>query len=72
MNFNFTLRLQWRLSGVLQLPWRPVVAPVDGTSVFTVNDQGLISKKVDYWSTSPGEAVVETFLPGWGREKEAA
>lgn len=59
-----TIVATWTLSGSLKLPWKPRVRPFDGSSIYTIDDEGLIAIQDEKWSISAVEALVETFTPG--------
>lgn len=61
-----TVRARVRSAGVLNLPWRPRIAPYETDIVWTVGaDSGLVVSQEQTWSISAAEALVQTFTPDW-------
>jgi hypothetical protein len=56
----------WTLGGYLKLPWHPYVPPFEGSSVYTMDERGLIVLQDETWSVSAWEALRETFTPTAG------
>ncbi len=56
----------WTLGGYLKLPWHPYVPPFEGSSVYTMDERGLIVLQDEAWSVSAWEALRETFTPTAG------
>ncbi|CAM9804997.1 unnamed protein product, partial [Chrysoparadoxa australica] len=61
---------QWELSGYLKFPWHPYVKPYTGTTVFTLDEKGLISSHAETWSISALDAALATITPTPGPGKE--
>ena len=59
-----TITARVRSAGVLQLPWRPSVAPYTTTVVWQIDGGGLVSSQSQTWSITAVEALRETFTPG--------
>lgn len=57
---------KWRLQGYLKFPWHPYVAPYTGTTLYTVGDDGLISRHEETWSISALDAARATITPTAG------
>ena len=58
---NNRIRANIQSGGVLQLPWRPRIAPYESKIVYTVDQNGLIESQYQEWSISAAEALRETF-----------
>lgn len=58
--------LRWRLEGVLQLGGGLPIKPYTGTTVYTLDDNGLISRQDESWDISVADAFISTFFPGYG------
>lgn len=56
-----TISARLRSSGVLKLPWRPVIQPWESSVVWTVDSDGLITEQRQTWNISATEALRETF-----------
>mmetsp|Transcript_18697 Transcript_18697/g.24679 ORF Transcript_18697/g.24679 Transcript_18697/m.24679 type:complete len:239 (-) Transcript_18697:376-1092(-) len=57
---------EWRLGGYLKFPWNPYVPPFTGTTLYTLDNSGLISKHEETWSISALDAVKYTVQPTKG------
>jgi hypothetical protein len=55
-----SIEAYWTVRGTLRLPWQPRIC-FNGTSHYTVNQQGLISKHVDTWDRSPWKVLKQFF-----------
>jgi len=53
---------RWTLTWTTPLPWRPRIT-IPGWSELTLNEQGLISRHVDYWSCSRLAVLQQHFWP---------
>lgn len=60
-----TIRADWTVRGTLRLPWKPKLL-FNGYSIYTLNDNALISRHIDTWDRPPGE-ILRQF---WGRSIE--
>lgn len=58
---NNVIEAYWTVKGTLRLPWKPQIH-FNGTSNYTINEDGLIYKHVDTWDRQPTE-VLKQFLP---------
>lgn len=58
--------VRWRLGGALALPWKPLVPTFGGTTTYSVDGTGLISKHEEAWEIGAWEAFVRTAAPGAG------
>lgn len=58
---NNVIGAYWTVKGTLCLPWKPQIH-FNGTSNYTINEDGLIYKHVDTWDRQPTE-VLKQFLP---------
>jgi hypothetical protein len=52
-----------RSRGFLQLPWHPYITAYESRIVYTVDDDGLVSRQDQNWSKSADEALRQTFTP---------
>ena len=57
---------RWTLQGYLKFPWHPYVPPFEGSSVYTLNEQGLIAEQKETWAINAWDALVETLTPTAG------
>ncbi|CAM9701844.1 unnamed protein product, partial [Ectocarpus fasciculatus] len=57
---------EWRLQGYLKFPWHPYVKPYTGTTLYTLDSDGLISRHEETWSISALEAARATITPTAG------
>ncbi|CAB1099953.1 unnamed protein product [Ectocarpus sp. CCAP 1310/34] len=57
---------EWRLQGYLKFPWHPYVKPYTGTTLYTLDSNGLISLHEETWSISALEAARATITPTAG------
>ena len=60
---NRVITAQWKLQGVLNLPWQPILKPYSGTTRYYVDDEGMIVKHIEEWDISMLNAFVCTLLP---------
>ena len=58
-----TVTVHWRLEGILNLPWHPVLKPWTGHTTYMIDDLGLIDKHVEKWDISVVDAFVSTLFP---------
>jgi len=58
-----TLVADWQLQGILRLPWRPHLPTFDGTTVYHVDDDGLIERHEEFWEISVAHAFCHTLFP---------
>eukprot|EP00245_Coleochaete_scutata_P003909 TRINITY_DN15961_c0_g1_i1.p1 TRINITY_DN15961_c0_g1~~TRINITY_DN15961_c0_g1_i1.p1 ORF type:complete len:252 (+),score=43.32 TRINITY_DN15961_c0_g1_i1:27-782(+) len=65
VNSPNTILAKWRLGGYLQFPWRPRVVPFEGSTLYTVGDEGLIVSHEEKWGISPITALIEAVTPSW-------
>lgn len=50
-----------RSEGVLQLPWRPRIAPWESSLTWRVDDDGLIYEQAQTWNVTSADALRQTF-----------
>ncbi|KAL3145504.1 hypothetical protein ABBQ32_003328 [Trebouxia sp. C0010 RCD-2024] len=62
-----SIEADWTLGGYLKLPWQPYVDTIDGHTVYTLNDAGLIQKQEQQWSISAWTALKQSFTPSFNR-----
>lgn len=62
----------WRLEGALQLPWHPAIKPFTGSTLYELNEDGLICSHTETWSISALDAFVSVLLPSWGAAPAAS
>ena len=53
----------WKMKGVLRLPWKPRLPTWTGTTYYYIDDTGLIYKHTETWDMSVVEAFVKTLMP---------
>jgi len=56
---------RWRLEGTLMLPWRPTFKAYTGSTVYTLNEERLVSRHEENWSITALDAFVSTLFPDW-------
>jgi hypothetical protein len=60
------IEVQWKLGGVLMLPWRPKVKPWSGWTRYHLDEDGLIAFHEEGWDISVLEAFIGTMFPEIG------
>eukprot|EP00798_Chlamydomonas_sp_ICE-L_P026411 gene26411-17510_t len=60
-----TIKLRWRLEGALKIADLRI-KPYTGTTLYTLDDKGLISKHEETWDISAADAFLSTVIPGFG------
>jgi hypothetical protein len=58
-----TVVAEWRLQGILHLPWRPRLPTFYGRTVYHINAEGLIDRHEETWNMSVAHAFCHTLLP---------
>ena len=58
-----SVTVHWRLEGILNLPWHPILKPWTGHTTYMIDDLGLIDKHVEKWDISVVDAFVSTLFP---------
>ncbi|KAI5063993.1 hypothetical protein GOP47_0020663 [Adiantum capillus-veneris] len=58
-----TIQVRWKLEGYLKFPWHPHIQPYEGTTVYHVNDKGLIASHEETWDISLWTALREFLTP---------
>ena len=53
----------WKLQGVLHLPWHPTLPVWTGRTVYHFDDEHLIYKHEEFWDISVFEAFTQTLFP---------
>ncbi|XP_024402350.1 uncharacterized protein [Physcomitrium patens] len=61
-----TIEVNWRLGGYLKLPWKPHITPYEGSTRYTLGDDGLIESHDETWNISLLTALLELFTSTWG------
>ena len=59
-----TIEADYVASGVLKLPWHPLIRPWQGHIVYTLGKDGLVASQVDVWNITRIDAIRQTFTPG--------
>ena len=54
---------EWKMTGVLMLPWRPVLPEWTGRTVYYLDGQGLVYLHREEWDMSVLQAFTRTFWP---------
>lgn len=62
----------WRLEGALQLPWRPAIKPFTGSTLYELNEDGLVISHTETWDISALDAFVSVIYPSWGAPAAAS
>eukprot|EP00238_Polyblepharides_amylifera_P009049 CAMPEP_0196586706 /NCGR_PEP_ID=MMETSP1081-20130531/55295_1 /TAXON_ID=36882 /ORGANISM="Pyramimonas amylifera, Strain CCMP720" /LENGTH=234 /DNA_ID=CAMNT_0041908677 /DNA_START=121 /DNA_END=822 /DNA_ORIENTATION=+ len=44
-----TIQATWTLGGTLKLPWKPVIDRIQGQTIYTLNESGLIQVQEQVW-----------------------
>ncbi len=63
LDFNPVIVAEWRLQGVLHLPWHPKLPTWTGRTSYHFDDKGLIYLHKEEWDISVARAFLETLLP---------
>ncbi|GLC39853.1 hypothetical protein PLESTB_001292000 [Pleodorina starrii] len=64
------IEADWRLGGYLVFPWNPRVEPFTGHTIYTLNEEGLVSEQRQSWSISGATALQQSFTPSWGPRRQ--
>lgn len=72
---QYAIQVNWKMEGVLMLPWRPKVKPLTGWTRYYLDNNGLICYHQEGWDVSVMEAFIGTILPSvhekvWGNKVE--
>ena len=72
---QYAIQVNWKMEGVLMLPWRPKVKPLTGWTRYYLDNNGLICYHQEGWDVSVMEAFIGTILPSvhekvWGNTVE--
>jgi hypothetical protein len=54
---------KWTLSGILRLPWRPALPTFSGTTIYHIDNDGLIFSHEESWDCSVMRAFCHTLFP---------
>ncbi|KAL3150302.1 hypothetical protein ABBQ32_000150 [Trebouxia sp. C0010 RCD-2024] len=57
------LETKWRVSGIVQLPWRPLLAAAGGTTHVFSQDTGRVVKHIEMWDVEPGKVLKRLIRP---------
>jgi hypothetical protein len=57
------IHADWRIQGVLRLPWKPALPTWHGTTTYHRDEQGLIYKHTETWELSVVQAFGKTLWP---------
>ncbi|XP_002976492.2 uncharacterized protein LOC9649028 [Selaginella moellendorffii] len=60
-----TIEAKWRLQGSLKLPWKPHIAAYEGTTTYTLNDDGFVASHKETWDISLLTAFIEFLTPSF-------
>lgn len=58
-----TLVADWKMEGVLRLPWRPHLPSFSGSTVYHFDEEGLIQRHEETWDISSAQAFAKTLWP---------
>ncbi|KAI0566080.1 hypothetical protein FGB62_12g350 [Gracilaria domingensis] len=61
-----TIKAEWRLQGALNLPWKPMIKPFTGCTVYSFDENGLVESHVETWSISALDAFVSVVFKRFG------
>jgi len=61
-----TFTASWRLEGALRLPGRPRIKPYLGTTLYELDEDGLVCAHTETWSISALDAFVSVVFPEFG------
>lgn len=60
------LQARWEINGVLRLPWKPVIPPLSGSTIYHVDtDDRLICRHEETWDQGVFQVFAETLFPKW-------
>lgn len=62
---------KWRLQGYLKFPWHPYVKPYTGTTLYTLDSEGFITRHEETWSITALDAARATVTPTAGPQAAA-
>lgn len=62
---------EWRLQGYLKFPWHPYVKPYTGTTLYTLDPEGFITRHEETWSITALDAARATITPTAGPQAAA-
>lgn len=57
---------EWRLQGALMLPWRPLIKPYLGSTIYEFDESGLVCNHIETWEISAFDAFLSVFWKGFG------
>ena len=57
------IRADWTVRGTLRVPWKAMLL-FNGYSIYTLNQDGLITTHIDTWDRSPGEILKQFVQAG--------
>ncbi|DBA68189.1 TPA: hypothetical protein ACH3X2_013898 [Trebouxia sp. C0005] len=57
------LETKWRVSGIVQLPWRPLLAAAGGTTHVFSQETGRVVKHIEMWDVEPGKVLKRLLKP---------
>jgi hypothetical protein len=57
------ITVSWRIEGILNLPWHPMIKPWSGQTVYHLDDSSLISSHVESWDITVPDAFLSTLFP---------
>lgn len=58
-----TITAYWRIEGVLNLPWKPLMKPFNGITTYKMNHQNLIVAHHEEWEISFLDALLFVLIP---------
>ena len=62
------IKANWEIGGVLMLPWKPKVKSWTGSTIYHIDESGLIAFHDESWDISVLEAFVSTMWPQWSEK----
>lgn len=63
---KFTIVAQWKLKGVLHLPWHPSLPVWTGRTIYHFDDEHMIYRHEEHWDISVAQAFTQTLWPELG------
>lgn len=57
------LETKWRVSGIVQLPWKPLLAAAGGTTHVFSQETGRVEKHIEMWDVEPGRVLKRLLKP---------
>ena len=62
------IKTKWRFAASLNIPGKPKLKPYTGTTVYSINREGLIYQHKEEWDISALDAFVSILFPSFGAQ----